>query len=106
MPPYEQDPSYYSDWGDPREYSIGDVGVGECAGEVVSLVEMGLATAERELFEAQILLEGKDAGLVAQRARASMLQAARALTREKSLNLSEDQMIGIAASLVRVGAGA
>jgi sulfite reductase beta subunit-like hemoprotein len=90
LPPYEEDPSYYSDWGDPREYSIGDIGVGECAGEVVSFVEIGLAAAERELFEAQLLLESKDAAGVARGARASMLQAARALTREKSPNLSED----------------
>jgi sulfite reductase (ferredoxin) len=90
LPSYEEDPSYYSDWGDPREYTIGDIGVGECAGEVVSLVEIGLAEAERELFDAQLLLESKDAAGVARGARKSMLQAARALTREKSPNLSED----------------
>jgi sulfite reductase (ferredoxin) len=90
LPSYEEDPSYYSDWGDPREYTIGDIGVGECAGEVVSLVEIGLAEAERELFEAQLLLESMDAAGVARGARKSMLQAARALTREKSPNLSED----------------
>ena len=43
IPSYEQDPSFYSDWGDPREYTIGDLGVGECAGEVVPLVQVGLA---------------------------------------------------------------
>jgi sulfite reductase (ferredoxin) len=90
LPSHDEDPSFYSDWGDPREYSIGDIGVGECAGEVVSLVEIGLAAAERELFEAQLLLESKDAEGVARGARSAMLQAARALTREKSPNLSED----------------
>ena len=30
------DRSYFSDWGDPREYSLLDMGIGECAGEVVS----------------------------------------------------------------------
>lgn len=90
LPSYDEDPSYYSDWGDPREYSIGDIGVGECAGEVVSFVEIGLAAAERELFEAQLLLETKDAEGVARGARSAMLQAARALTREKSPNLGED----------------
>ena len=48
------------DWGDPREFTIGDMGTGECAGEVVSLVEFELADAEREVFEAQILLEEGD----------------------------------------------
>jgi hypothetical protein len=40
VPAYEADKSFYSDWGDPREYSIGDMGVGECAGEVVPYVIM------------------------------------------------------------------
>src|SRR5690606_40930536 len=25
VPPYDVDPSYYTDWGDPREYTIGDI---------------------------------------------------------------------------------
>ena len=27
------DRSYFSDWGDPREYTLGDMGQGECAGD-------------------------------------------------------------------------
>ncbi len=89
VPSYEQDPSFYSDWGDPREYTVGDQGVGECAGEVVPLVEMGLAASEREVFEAQILLdEGKPVDAAA-RAFSAMLVAARALTRQKNENLSD-----------------
>ncbi len=90
VPTYEEDPSFYSDWGDPREYTIGDMGEGECAGEVVNSTQFGLAASEREVFEAQILLyEGKatDAG---KRAYSAMLQAALALARQKNANLSED----------------
>jgi sulfite reductase (ferredoxin) len=90
VPPYEIDPSYYSDWGDPREYTIGDMGVGECAGEVVPFAQMGLAASERELFEAQILLDEGQPSAAAERAYAAMIQAARALTREKNANLSDD----------------
>ena len=89
IPSYEQDPSYYSDWGDPREYTIGDLGVGECAGEVVPLVEMGLAASEREVFEAQILLDEGKPSEAASRAFSAMLVAARALTRQKNENLSD-----------------
>src|SRR5687767_12407461 len=33
-PTHDADPSFYSDWGDPRQYSgTGDIGTGECAGE-------------------------------------------------------------------------
>lgn len=89
VPSYEQDPSYYSDWGDPREYTIGDQGVGECAGEVVPLVEMGLAASEREVFEAQLLLDEGKPEQAAARAFSAMLVAARALTRQKNENLSD-----------------
>lgn len=90
IPTFEQDPNFYSDWGDPRVYTIGDMGVGECAGEVVPLVEVGLAGAEREIFEAQELLEKDDVNGAAGRAYSAMLQAARALTKDRNLNLSED----------------
>ncbi len=90
VPAYESDRSYYSDWGDPREYSIGDMGVGECAGEVVPYVIMALAAAEREVFEAQVLLDEGKAPEADERAFRAMLTAARALVREKVPDVSDD----------------
>lgn len=57
VPAHEIDPSFYQDWGDAREYTVGDLGEGECAGEVVSPTEFQLVAAEREAFEAQLALE-------------------------------------------------
>ena len=54
VPAHDQDASYYTDWGDPREFTIGDMGVGECAGEVVSLFSMEISKAESECFEASL----------------------------------------------------
>ena len=54
VPAYETDRSLYSDWGDPREFTIGDMGTGECAGEVISVTQFDLADAERLVFEAQL----------------------------------------------------
>lgn len=90
VPSYAEDPSYYSDWGDPREYTIGDLGVGECAGEVVSSVQFGLADSEREVFEAQVLLDEGKPEQARQRAYSAMLQAARTLARQKNPNVGED----------------
>jgi len=90
LPSYEQDPSYYSDWGDPREYTISDMGEGECAGEVVPYVEVELAASERELFEAQLLLDEKKVAEASERARSAMLRGARALAREKNANVGTD----------------
>jgi sulfite reductase (ferredoxin) len=90
VPAYEDDPSFYRDWADAREYTIGDMGVGECAGEVVSFTEFGLADSEREIFEAQIQLEAGSAPRAAELAYRSMLSAARALVRIENTTVSDD----------------
>jgi sulfite reductase (ferredoxin) len=81
VPPYDVDPSFYSDWGDPREYTIGDMGVGECAGEVVSIAQFDLASADRLVFEAQLHLENGDFSTADQLAYRALLQAALSLVR-------------------------
>jgi len=84
------DRSFFSDWGDPREYSLGDMGVGECAGEVVSAIDFGLAAAERELFEAQLAFEAGEIEQAGKKAYQSMLQAAKALVKLQSPDISDD----------------
>ena len=84
------DRSYFSDWGDPREYTLNDMGTGECAGEVVSAVEFGLAAAERELFEAQLALEKGEVELAGRSAYSAMLTAARALVTHEFPDVSND----------------
>ncbi len=79
--PPANDRSFFSDWGDPREYSLEDLGVGECAGEVVSSVEFDLAAAERELFEAQLAFEKGQIDKAGDGAYRSMVQAAKALVK-------------------------
>jgi sulfite reductase (ferredoxin) len=90
VPAHDQDPSFYSDWSDPREFTIGDLGVGECAGEVVSYAQFGLSASEREVFEAQELLERGDAPAASDRALQAMLQAAKALVKQLAPNVSDD----------------
>ena len=88
--PPANDRSFFSDWGDPREYSLGDMGVGECAGEVISPVDFGLGAAERELFEAQVALEKGDPKQAGDLAYRSMLTAARALVQAEHADVSND----------------
>ncbi|HZP17800.1 MAG TPA: nitrite/sulfite reductase [Terriglobales bacterium] len=84
------DRSYFSDWGDPREYTLGDMGEGECAGEVVSALDFGLAAAERELFEAQLAFEKGDAGAASKSAYQAMLSAAKALVQAEHPDVGSD----------------
>jgi len=84
------DRSFFSDWGDPREYTLGDMGVGECAGEVVSSIEFDLAAAEREVFEAQLALESGQIEKAGKTAYQSMVHAAKALVKINHQNISDD----------------
>jgi len=90
IPPYEVDPSFYSDWGDPREYTIGDMGVGECAGEVVSPAQFALAGADTLVFDAQLHLDSGEYDLADQLAYKAMLQAALSLVRAESPEARDD----------------
>ncbi|MCH7477582.1 MAG: nitrite/sulfite reductase [SAR324 cluster bacterium] len=84
------DRSFFTDWGDAREYSTGDLGIGECAGEVVPLVEFGLTAAERQVFEAQVSLEGGEVDRAGEAAYQAMVQAAKALLTTESRDVSDD----------------
>jgi uncharacterized protein (UPF0332 family) len=66
------------------------MGVGECAGEVVPYALMQLAAAEREVFEAQILLDQGNVDDAEARALSAMLIAARGLVREQHPDIGED----------------
>ncbi|MCP4444555.1 MAG: nitrite/sulfite reductase [Myxococcales bacterium] len=90
IPSYEEQPDFYTDWGDSREYTIGDLGTGECAGEVVSIVDFGLQDAERRLFEAQLDLEAGKTGAASVAAYKSMLTAAKALIMVFNIDIQED----------------
>jgi sulfite reductase (ferredoxin) len=90
VPPHDEDPSYYSDWGDPREFSLGDIGVGECAGEVVFPIEFELVACEREAFEAQLQLDAGNIDNAVKMAYEAMLHGAQALLKFKFLVAPED----------------
>ena len=90
VPTYEEDPSFYQDWGDTRAFNIDDMGKGECAGEVVPLAQFELMAAEREAFEAQILLDEEDFSAAYNTAFKAMVAGAKALVRTQFLDVGDD----------------
>jgi sulfite reductase (ferredoxin) len=57
VPAFEENSDYYRDWGHDAEYSLKDMGMGECAGQLVEMVELQLNESDRDIFEANLLLE-------------------------------------------------
>jgi sulfite reductase (ferredoxin) len=90
VPPYQEDRTLYSDWRDPREFTISDLGTGECAGEVVSQIDFDLQAAEREAFEAQVLLDAGKAQEADETAYRAMLRAAYGLVRTLYYDLPDN----------------
>ncbi len=90
VPPYSVDPSLYSDWRDPREFTISDITTGECAGEVVPKIQFDLQAAEQRCFDAQIHLEENDFRKADEAAYAAMLQAAQGLVRTQLWDIEDD----------------
>ncbi len=91
IPSYREAPSFYADWGDPREFTLGDMGVGECAGEVVAFGEFELAEAERLVFEAQLRLDSGDLKEADQFACQAMLEAVKGLLRSELLDIPPNE---------------
>ncbi len=89
-PEHDQDPSFYSDWADPREFSTGDIGIGECAGEVVTAFTFAMTEAERIVFEAQISLDAGNAQRAGQDAYVAMVKAGKALVLFQYDDVSDD----------------
>ena len=89
VPSPDEDPSYYTDWGDARIFTMGDMGIGECAGEVISKTDLELSFAESIVFDAAVALEDGDLARADERAYAAMVGAARALVRTENPNVAE-----------------
>ncbi len=90
VPPYAVDRSFYSDWRDPREFTISDITTGECAGEVVPQTEFDLQAAEQRNFEAQIHLEQNEFQKADEAAYQSMVIAAKSLVRTQLWDVGEE----------------
>jgi sulfite reductase (ferredoxin) len=90
VPPHAENPDFYSDWGDPRQYTIGDLGMGECAGEIVSPAQFGFSQAEAEAFEAQLLLDDGKYKEADDKAYAVMLRAAHTLVQLQWMDVPFD----------------
>ena len=90
FPTHDAEPAFYSDWGDPRQYSIGDIGIGECAGEVVSRYQFEMTAAERLVFEAGLDLDRGAVQAAGETAYTAFLRAAKAIVQVQYDDVSND----------------
>ncbi|MCZ6681529.1 MAG: sulfurtransferase TusA family protein [Candidatus Poribacteria bacterium] len=90
IPSYEEDPSYYVDTGDTKEFQL-KTGVGECAGQLVEVVSFKLEEADRLIYEAGLRFESDAYVESAKRAYEAMIKAADALLTTEGLQYIDDE---------------
>ena len=90
VPRFEDQPEFFVDHADARPFTMGDLGIGECAGEVVSLFGIEVVRAEAEVFEAQVALDESEPAAAEEHAYRAMLLGARALVRTEFIDVSDD----------------
>ena len=91
IPEFEENKDFYFDWGDTRQYTTGDKGVGECAGEIVSLFDFDINASERVYFEGQIALDENQFSIAEEKAIESMKLAALGLIKVQDKDSTGDK---------------
>lgn len=90
IPSYEEDPSYYVDTGDTKEFQL-KTGVGECAGELVAVVSFKLEDADRLIYEAGLHFERDEYVESAKLGYEAMIKAADGLLTTEGLQYVDDE---------------
>jgi sulfite reductase (ferredoxin) len=59
MPAYDEDRSFYRDWGATEDFSLAGLGPGECGAGVFDMIETDIDDAKKHLLNAQKILKNK-----------------------------------------------
>lgn len=79
LPPFSEDPTYYYDWEADEEFSMEDLGPGECAGGALEMIDNRILEAEQELYQARVLADKHQYGFAINKAYRAIVAAAKAL---------------------------
>jgi sulfite reductase (ferredoxin) len=105
LPTYEEDRSFYVDWGDDKDFSTEDLGPGECAGGAYEMMEGFIYEADQEIYLAKVMAEKGLTGHAVNKAYRAVVAASKALLVLEGVNSSIDAEILAEAQNRLVGKG-
>ncbi|MEC4672781.1 MAG: sulfurtransferase TusA family protein [Nitrospirota bacterium] len=79
LPSYGEDASYYIDWEADSEFSVEDLGPGECAGGALEMIDNRILEAEQELYMARVLADKHQHAMAINKAYRAVVAAAKAI---------------------------
>ena len=90
LPPYAEDPSYYFDWEAEEEFTLEDLGPGECAGGAIEMIDNRILEAEQELYQARVLAEKHQFAMAINKAYRAVVAGAKALLVTEGIDPNTD----------------
>ncbi len=90
LPSYDDDPSYYFDWEADEEFTLEDLGPGECAGGAIEMIDNRILEAEQELYQARILAEKHQYAMAINKSYRAVVAGAKALLVTEGIDPNTD----------------
>ena len=90
LPPFEENANYYFDWEADQEFSVEDLGPGECAGGALEMIDNRILEADQELYHAKILAGKHQHGIAVNKAYRAVVAGAKALLITEGIDPNTD----------------
>ena len=90
LPSYQDDKEFYFDWEGDEEFSVEDLGPGECAGGALEMIDNRILEAEQELYQSRILLEKHQYAMAINKAYRAVVAGAKAILVTEGIDPNTD----------------
>ncbi len=90
LPSYKDDKKFYFDWEGDEEFSVEDLGPGECAGGALEMIDNRILEAEQELYQARILVGKHQYAMAINKAYRAVVAGAKAILVTEGIDPNTD----------------
>lgn len=90
LPSYQDDQKFYFDWEGDEEFSVEDLGPGECAGGALEMIDNRILEAEQELYQTRILVEKHQYAMAINKAYRAVVAGAKAILVTEGIDPNTD----------------
>ena len=90
LPTYQDDQQYYFDWEGDEEFSVEDLGPGECAGGALEMIDNRILEAEQELYQARLLADKHQYAIAINLAYRAVVSGAKAILVTEGIDPNTD----------------
>jgi len=91
LPSYQEDPTFYVDWEGDQEFTVEDLGPGECAGGALEMIDNRILEAEQELYQARLLAEKHQYAIAINKAYRAVVAGAKAILVTEGIDPNSDE---------------